>query len=247
MGAGSCLSRRARAPRGWRGCPFDVRLLVSEGVDRPSGWYRRSDGQSMFWTGTEWLATVASAPAEPRYAIRKSRTTPGILLLVGSLLVAGAAFFPWVTVGFAGPTIGNSEISVGLQPRFTLDDGTVPTQRLLLVYCAAACAPLALFVLWTARRFWGPLLRLLYFAPWACSAGLCVYWWALATTTIGDNADPGDILGQFVASIDSMLRTLGVYSVDPALGLYLWTGGVLFGLLGLVVPGRPYEIRILRR
>lgn len=220
---------------------------MSEGVDRPVGWYQRSDGRSMFWNGTEWLAAVASTPVEPRYVNRKSRTTPGILLLVGSLLVAGAAFFPWVSVGFAGPTIGNADISVGLQPKFTLDDGTVAIQRLLLVYCAAACFLLALFVLWISRRGWGLLLRILYFVPWACAAALCLYWWMLATATIGDNANPDDMLGQFIGSIDSMLRTLGVYSVDPALGLYLWTGGVVLGLLGLVVPGRPYQVRVPRR
>lgn len=244
MGTEFCLPTRVGASRRHA---LAVWFLVSEGADRPAGWYRRSDGRSMFWNGTEWLTSVASAPVEPRYVLRKSRTAPGILLLVGSLLLAGAAFFPWVTIGFVGPTIGNSEISVGLQPRFTLDDGTLVTQRLLLVSCAAICGLLALFMLWTARRAWGPILRILYFVPWACSGGLCVYWWAIATSTPGGNADPDDIFGQFISSVDSMLRALGVYSVDPALGLYLWTIGGLLGLIGLVVPGRLYELRIPRR
>jgi hypothetical protein len=137
-------------------------------------------------------------------------------------------------------------LTVGVEPSVSLD-GSIGSQRDLLLICAGLALVFAILLLWTKRRAWGPLVRLLYAAPWSVSLAFCVYWWWVTTAKVSDLAAPDDILGQVIGVGQQVAEAMGILRIEPAFGLYLWSAGVLFGLVGLVVPGQLYEVKVRRR
>ena len=142
-------------------------------------------------------------------------------------------------------TVGLSWLSVALTPSFDVDVGY--NLRRILVIAAASSLVLALCLLWSKARGWGPVLRILYGVPWLVSAGLCAIWWLATNQKVSDLMSSDDTASRAVAGLGDLGQTLGIARLEPAPGLYLWSAAVVLGFVGLLVPGTLYEVRVRRR
>lgn len=215
---------------------------------QPAGWYQQPDGRSLYWNGTQWLAPSQSLVQEPSYVKRKNRIVPGVLMLLGALAVAAGSLLPWIVVSAGGISLPlhDTPLAIGLAPQLAMD-GSPLTERDLLLGAGAIGLVTAILMLWTRRRGWGPVLRLVYALPWALSAALCAYWWWLSSRSLSDLFSPEDLVGQILRGLDELARGAGAYSIEPQAGLYVWSLGVALGFVGMLVPGMLYEVRIPRR
>lgn len=212
-------------------------------MTQPVGWYQQPDGRALYWNGVQWLAASAAAVG-PSYVKRKNRTVPGTAMLVGALATAAAAFLPWVALVGNGLSV-DLGMQVALRPTLSLDTSR-PQIQAFLVASAMVGGVLAALMLWTKRRAWGPILRLLYAVPWSATSALCVVLWWMTMGKASDFISKDDVVGQAAGFVGDIAQAWGVLTIEPQSGLFVWSSAVVVGLIGLVVPGRLYEERIPR-
>jgi hypothetical protein len=137
-------------------------------------------------------------------------------------------------------------LQVAVRPTLSLD-AYKPQVQAVLVAAAMVGAVLSALMLWTKRRAWGPILRLLYAVPWSATSALCLFYWWVTTERVSDFISKDDVLGQAAGFVGDMAQSSGVITIEPQMGLLVWSVAGVLGLVGLLVPGRLYEERIPRR
>lgn len=169
----------------------------------------------------------------------RSNAGAGAAVLIGGVAVAMASQQPWVSI--TGPSLGitlKDVVDVGIAPRGT-DTGDTEERQLLLAV-GAGLAICGVLLMLTRVRVVGPLLRLFTLTLAAIPAFLAISVWAAVGETAGDVFD--DPEASFVdkarAGVGGLLESLGVITIQPAIGLYVLSAGSVAVLLGCLIPAR---------
>ncbi len=225
----------------------------------PTGWHRGADGSSRYWDGRHWLdwdgaqwllwdgrRWVPTAPMTPYgwgATVQPTRTgrshrVAAAMMLIGALLIAGAALLPWITV--TGPTLGvrlADWVDVAVDPSTEL--ASADLERKLLLACAGLTGVFAMGLMFDRGRVSGVFLRLLGLAS-AVPPGLLALWlWAVVTSenpTADLLTDDPGAMGELLRLGDRFLTAAGVYSVSAAEGLLALSVGLVLVGVGCLVP-----------
>jgi hypothetical protein len=170
----------------------------------------------------------------------RSNSIAGLMLLLGAILIAAGSLAPWAKI--SGPEIplaaAGKEKDLGLDIVPILHrSGDVNIKTILLVVTAviASCA-IALIV--TRVRWLGVLCRLGALAALTVPVLLTLLLWRDITRDPADVLeDPNArVLDKIKGLFGSALEHLHLIKIEPDLGLWLLTAGILVAVLGVSVP-----------
>lgn len=210
--------------------------------DFQPGWYPTGQGEFAYWNGSEWLQRPQQRET---YHQRRNNVLPGIVTMLGTALLLYSTTQPWIRVAGPEVTISLGQVASSVfQPGFSPDADSAELRTVLAV-CAAIAAGFCLFWIFSRGRGVGPVWRVMTILALALPAALFFPLWDMAHQNLSDMTAASGPVESMIRVVDDVAMNLGLYSISPDWGLYLWGGGLALAAIGLIIPAGKSVERVL--